>query len=386
MIHAAFTRSCQLLITLALCIAARPAALAQSASAPASAPAGATPITTRWQAPKGPFLVATIDLHTFRDEARAKDLECTIRFPILSKADHAQPASFPLVIFSHGMGGSRTAFADLSEFWASHGYIVIHPTHADSVELQKRTNPDAARGFLTNPRDYTNKVDPAGRLADAKFLLDNLSAIEAVDPRLRTGDRGLINRDKIAMAGHSAGAMTTQLAIGAHVRGARGLSQGESLRQRMQVRSVGDDRIDVGLIISGQGTTSRMFTDESWLKVPVPTLTITGSNDTSRASDETPQSRRHPFEKSPGRAKGGQPAYLLWLEGATHGSYQGKGLTKLLGEGDVPHLDTIVRATKVVTLAMLDAYLKDDQQARALLEDAAAAKKSTQDVATLDHK
>lgn len=383
MTHTALTRSCRLLITLSLCISAHATAHAQSASVPAPA---ATPVTTRWQAPKGPFQVATIDLHTFRDEARKKDLECTIRFPILSKADQAQHASFPLIIFSHGMGGSRTAFADLSEFWASHGYIVIHPTHSDSVELQKRANPDSPRSFLTNPRDYTKRVEPADRLADVKFVLDNLDAIEASDPRLRSGDRGLINRDKIATAGHSAGAMTTQLAIGTRVRGVRGLSQGETLRQRMQVRSVGDDRIDVGLIISGQGTTSRMFTDESWLKVPVPTLTITGSNDTSRASDETPQSRRHPFEKSPGEAKGGQPAYLLWLEGASHGSYQGKGLTALLGEGDVPNLDTIVRATRVVTLAMLDAHLKDDKQAKSLLEDPAAAKQATRDVATLDHK
>jgi predicted dienelactone hydrolase len=377
-------RSCQLLSLFLWCWLSCPAANAQDTPPPASPTATAS----RWQAPKGPFQVATIDRHVFRDEARKKDLESTIRFPIRNPVNQAQPAdsAFPLIIFSHGMGGSRTAFADLSEFWASHGYIVVHPTHSDSVELQKRANPDSPRSFLANPRDYTKKVEPADRLADIKFLLDNIDAIEAVDPRLRDGDRGLINRGKIAMAGHSAGAMTTQLAIGVQVRGARGLAEGETLRQRTQVRSVGDDRIDLGLIISGQGTTSRMFTDESWLKVPVPTLTITGSEDTSRASDETPQSRRHPFEKSPGQAKGGQPAYLLWLEGATHGSYQGKSLTRMLGEGDVPNLDAIVRATKVTTLAMLDAYLKEDKQASLLLEDAAAAKKATQNIATLSHK
>jgi len=377
-------RPCQSLSMLLCCWLPCPVAIAQNVAQPAASAA----IAARWQALAGQFQVATIDRHVFRDEARKKDLECTIRFPIRNSNDQAKPAdtTFPLIIFSHGMGGSRTAFADLSEFWASHGYIVVHPTHSDSVELQKRANPDSPRSFLTNPRDYTKKVEPADRLADVKFLLDNLSAIEAIDPRLRSGDRGLISRDKIAMAGHSAGAMTTQLAIGVQVRGARGLAEGETLRQRMQVRSVGDDRIDLGLIISGQGTTSRMFTDESWLKVPVPTLTITGSEDASRASDETPQSRRHPFEKSPGQAKGGQPAYLLWLEGATHGSYQGKSLTRVLGEGDVPNLDTIARATKVTTLAMLDAYLKDDEQARAVLEDAAAAKKATQSIATLSHK
>jgi predicted dienelactone hydrolase len=363
------------------------AARAQAPQASAKVDGEAT--EARWAAAKGPHEVVTIGLRVLRDEQRKKDLECTIRFPIADARSGAGDESrvaaaskFPLIIFSHGMGGNRTAFGELSEFWASHGYVVVHPTHADSVELQKRSDPDAARGFVGDPRAYTKKVDPAGRLADVKFLLDNIDLIEAVDARLR----GRVDRDKIGMAGHSAGAMTTQLAIGVEVKGLRELSEGETLRQRMRIRSVGDPRIDVGLIISGQGTTSRMFSDESWLKVPVPTLTITGSKDTSRASDETPESRRHPFEKAAGVAKGGQPAYLLWLEGATHGSYQGKGLSRLLGEGEVANLDTIVRATKVVTLAMLDACLKGDERARALMEDGGAAKRATEGVGRLEHK
>ncbi len=339
----------------------------------------------RWQAPKGPFEVATLERITLHDATRKKDLEATLRFPVVSGPD-AMASRFPLIIFSHGMGGSRTAFAELSEFWASHGYVVVHPTHSDSLELQKRADPKAGRGFMTDPRAYTKNVDPADRLADVKFLLDSLDAIEAFDQRLGTKEGGRIDSERIGMAGHSAGALTTQMAIGVGVRGLRGLADGESFRQRMAVRSVGDARIDVGVIISGQGTTSRMLTKDSWLKVSVPTLTITGSKDTSRASNETPESRRHSFEFAPGVAKGGQPAYLLWLEGATHGSYQGKGLSSLLGEGNVAGLDIIVRATKVGTLAMLDAYLKNDEVAIALLKDSDAAERATEGLGTIEHK
>ena len=43
---------------------------------------------------------------------------------------------FPAIIFSHGTGASKDDYAALGEFWAAHGYVSIHPSHADSLALR----------------------------------------------------------------------------------------------------------------------------------------------------------------------------------------------------------------------------------------------------------
>src|SRR5450759_4034355 len=118
--------------------------------------------------PSGGYKVATgpwtsaakqIVLH---DDARQKDLEITVRYP---QTDLSSTERFPLVIFSHGAGGSRDAFADLTTHWASHGYVVILPTHADSIELRRRHGEDLSR--LQGNLDYLlTDVRPMDRLGD----------------------------------------------------------------------------------------------------------------------------------------------------------------------------------------------------------------------------
>lgn len=306
----------------------------------------------------GPWRVGKKSM-TLRDEARGKDLKVLVRFPDVPEVaagvpggPNPEPSKFPLVLFSHGMGGSSDAFAELSEHLASHGYIVVHPTHDDSLALQGDRR-EAVRGMLRDPKAYRTRVDPVGRVDDLKFLIDKVGAIET-----ESGMRGRIDLERIGVAGHSAGAMTTQLIIGTRARGVR-LGGGQAL----QLHSIGDDRVDVGVVISGQGTTTRMFTAESWKGVSVPMLVIAGSNDTSPASPETPESRRHPFEFSRGVVAGGPPAYLLYIQGAYHSSYSGK-------QADSPdERRMIVDCTHSSTLAMLDAFLKDEPGARDYLKN-----------------
>ncbi|PSB31432.1 alpha/beta hydrolase [Chlorogloea sp. CCALA 695] len=56
------------------------------------------------------------------DHKRDRQLPLKIYYP------HA-PGLFPVIIFSHGAGGSKAAFTYLSTFLASCGYICIHSTH-----------------------------------------------------------------------------------------------------------------------------------------------------------------------------------------------------------------------------------------------------------------
>lgn len=333
-------------------------------------------------APDAPALeVITLDL-TLRDEARAKDLELRIRAPKLPSPPNAPPdnappnnaldathAPFPLIIFSHGAGGSNDAFPDLSAHWASRGFVVVHPTHSDSIALRRRDGQDLSH-LRENPRNLVMDVDGPDRLADCSFIIDSISEIEAqlgaagvtlhqpsddILPLCAMAPVPLIDATRIGMAGHSAGAYTTQVAFGAKVRGPRWGS--------LRLKSHADPRITAAILISGQGTTSRSFTKDSWSDITGPMMVIAGSLDVSRISDETPESRREPFEY----AKPGDK-YLIYIEGATHGSYQGKGLATMLRENPTTDIDVITAAVSSGTTAFFDRYLRQSEEGKTYLE------------------
>jgi predicted dienelactone hydrolase len=150
----------------------------------------------------------------------------------------------------------------------------------------------------------------------------------------------------------------------------------------LQPRSHGDARVRAAILVSGQGTSNRMFTPDSWSELSKPMLVVTGSKDVAAIGNETPASRREPFD----RAKPGDK-YLLFIEGATHSSYQGRGAGLLL-DREVPDratLEMITSVTASVTLAFLDAYIKDDRAARAYLASDAVKTLSSNN-ATLERR
>lgn len=324
----------------------QPVALEPTSASPQAATNAAEP-GAHYKLEPGPFATgeAVLSIH---DDDRNKDVEVRVRYP------KNAPSAVPLVLFSHGMGGSNNAFTDLTTHWASHGYVVILPTHDDSIKLRKEKGEDVST-FLTNPNKYAMSVDPPGRVADLSLILNKLADIERQVPAMKTGDGGsLIDIDHIGVAGHSAGALTTQLAIGVKAR---------TKRHPLRALSEPEKRFDCAIVISGQGTTTRMFAKDSWSELSKPMFVIAGSEDTTRVGNETPASRREPFEL----AKPGDK-YLLFIEGATHSSYQGKQNLGLLGEKPSTDISVIAAATSDGTLAFLDAYLKQDDAAKRYLQ------------------
>lgn len=294
-------------------------------------------------APAAPaFDIITLDL-TLQDESRNKDLELRIRAPKLTAATPHAP--LPLIIFSHGAGGSNDAFPDLSAHWASRGYVVVHPTHSDSI-AQRRRNGEDLSGLRESPQRLLMDVNGPDRLADCSFIIDSIPALtDALNKDVPEASRLTIDTDRIGMAGHSAGAYTTQIAFGAKVRGPRWGS--------LRLQSHADPRIDAAILISGQGTTNRSLAKDSWSDITGPMMVIAGSLDTSPISDETPESRCEPYDY----AKPGDK-YLIYIDGATHGSYQGKGLATMLRESPTTDIDIITAAVSSSTTAFFDRYLK----------------------------
>src|SRR5687767_14481175 len=71
---------------------------------------------------------------TLHDAKRNKELPLTLFIP-------DAPGPHPLIVFSHGAGGSGEYYRPLVAAWVRKGYVVICPTHADSIALmtsQKR--------------------------------------------------------------------------------------------------------------------------------------------------------------------------------------------------------------------------------------------------------
>ena len=305
------------------------------------------------------YKVAPTATFALKDEKRSKTLEMTVVWPQAPlEANAKSPAQFPLVVFSHGLGGSDEAFPFLADYLAARGYVVIRPTHADSAKYMKTPGE-----FIRDPRASAKKLDLRDRLQDLVFILDSLAAIEKGPlGGGGVGENILIDRARIAAAGHSAGALTTMLATGTQ---ARALDKTVA-SYAAGIKSIAESRFKAGVVISGAGLKNKMLSEDSWKKVLVPLIFFDGSLDTSKASDETPESRKDGFKYSRGTVGGGPPAWLVFIQGATHSSYGGKTKALALDAGAMEPTDPqlVSAITNETTFEFLEASLNGSQSAK----------------------
>lgn len=327
----------RLLIGLIICLAPL-AAIAHQPSPQPAAPDPAPAQTYPTELTPGPFEVAVNPEIRFQRDGRELPLPLLVRHPVPTEDN---PGPFPLVVFSHGMGGYTNAFEHLSNHLATHGYTVIHPAHTDSIKLRREAGESADNLRRTFTPGGTSSVDLQSRIDDCIWVRQNTAAIEAALER-----PGVIDTTRAAVAGHSAGAMTTQTLAGLRfytrfARNGRSMSDGS--------------HFDAYIVISGQGTTRPSLNDQSWQGITKPMLVLAGTEDISRVSDETPESRRHPYEHAPRGDK-----YLIHITGATHSSYQGARAPK----ADAKRIEAL---TTHASLAFLDLHIKQTETAKTWL-------------------
>jgi len=111
---------------------------------------------------------------------------------------------WPLVAFSHGSGGTRVGYVFLTEFLASHGFIVIAADHIGNANYTIVNNMVVKAG---GARAQANAAD---RPKDVSFLIDSISTMTNTP-----GNRfsGHVDLDRIAAAGMSYGGWTTMRVI-----------------------------------------------------------------------------------------------------------------------------------------------------------------------------
>jgi|694.fasta_scaffold15221_11 predicted dienelactone hydrolase len=212
-----------------------------------------------------------IEALTFVDDQRHREIPLNIYYP-------RERNKYPILFFSHGAGGSRLSYDYLGRYWASHGYIAIHPTHigSDSSLLGKQRGLgfQLLKDIIDDPQQWQDRVQ------DISALIDSLPLLEQKVPVLA----GKLDRSSIGVAGHSFGAHTVMLLAGANLR----LPNGAILNLK-------DERICAFLAISPQGTGRQGFDRHSWEMINRPMMLITGPEDRGLMG-ETAQWRQQSFD------------------------------------------------------------------------------------------
>lgn len=118
----------------------------------------------------------------------------------------ATGSDLPVILLSHGHGPSlyipsKDGYAPLVNFYAEQGFAVIQPTHASSKVAGFAPDAPGAPLFWR------------ARVEEMKLILDQLDAIEAMVPAIA----GRLDHDRIAAVGHSMGAQTVGMLLGARL-------------------------------------------------------------------------------------------------------------------------------------------------------------------------
>lgn len=246
------------------------------------------------------------------------------------------PGPHPLVVFSHGAYSSKDEYDRLALVWAGRGYVVMLPTHIDSTTLQ------GVRGQMTPPNTFET------RLRDIRLILAKLDEIADRNPDLK----GKIDRERIAIAGHSFGGQIAQVMTGASIAAEPGGAP----------QALGDPRLKAAIVLMGAGHFPGMMDKPSWQGVgATPQLVVAGTADAAvMIPDADWRWRYEPYELLPPGDK-----YGVVLQGSDH--YLGG----LICRPDVPGPQDAegLQAVNAAAIAFLDAYLKDDRAARAWLAE-----------------
>ncbi len=263
-----------------------------------------------------------------------RPLELRVTFP-------KSGGPYPVIVHSHGMYGSGDGVRPLTDAFARHGYVVVAPTHGDSMRYaDAETRRRALGGSLDNTKSWDE------RPKEVSLIIDRLAELEDKVEGLK----GKVDTTKVGVGGHSFGAWTTQVVSGMTLgRGAISMS---------------DPRPIAFLVISPSGIGGGV-TKESFAAMRGPMLMVSGDNDRGRFEGDPGDYRRQAFQHAtPGDKT------LVWIKDADHGfgginGRSGARLSagRLGGRSNPRHVDIVHQAS----LAFWDSTLRGDARAKAWL-------------------
>jgi predicted dienelactone hydrolase len=286
------------------------------------------------------------------DAARQRSVPVKIYLP-------ANDTPLPVVIFSHGLGGSRDGYSYLGKYWAAHGYVAVHVQHVGSDDSVWKNagmleRIPALKKAILDPRNAIN------RPLDISFTIDELTKLND-DPKSELYHR--LDLKHIGVAGHSFGTFTS-LAIA-------GMTFTQLDKQ------LNDPRVSAFIAMSAPNLQPGADPKKVYGSITIPGLHITGTEDKIMIHADDPASnRRIPYDSI---SKGDE--YLVIFDRADHMVFSGARR----GAQPQPTDAGIQTDVCVLTTQFWDAYLKGNTTALAGLQKE-SIKKTLNSLVTVEEK
>jgi predicted dienelactone hydrolase len=270
---------------------------------------------------------------TFTDAARKRELPIRVYLP-------AETTTAPVVLFSHGLGGSREGSAYLGKHWAARGYVAVFLQHPGSdVSVWKGKPPTEVLGSLKKALNLENLLL---RVKDVPAVLDQL---QRWNQQSGHALYGRLDMGRVGMSGHSFGAVTTEAVSGQAAPGGKAVFT--------------DPRIKAAIIFS-PSSPAVGSPQAAFGKVQVPWMLMTGTKDLVPQLTKTDmKSRLAVFAALPPGGK-----YELVLDGAEHSAFTERPLPGDTEKRNPNHHRVIL----ALSTAFWDAWLRDDPAAKAWLD------------------
>ena len=267
-----------------------------------------------------------------KDTDRSREVPLQIYLPAVMDKETVEPA--PVIIHSHGLGGTNKTSAFLGKHWGARGYIAIfvqHPGSDDSV-------------WKDVPR--LRRFQAMRKAASAENLKLRIGDINAVIVHLENWNtepdhplNGRMDLDHIGMSGHSFGAITTQ-----HV---SGVTVGKTQRST-------NAKIKAAIPMS-PSTPRLQNAEKAFGNVSIPWLCMTGTHDESIIGGASAESRQLVYPALPPKDK-----YELVLFEAEHSVFTERALPNDTKKRNPNHHTAI----KAISTAFWDAHLGEDPAAK----------------------
>jgi len=278
----------------------------------------------------GPYPVRTIEAVTINDPVQERDITLRLLIP-----DGDGP--FPLVVYSTGMFCFPQMYDRIIGHWASHGYAVMEPNHRDSPNNDRPPSMDELETIV------------ASRVRDVSAVVDSIDDIEKGIDR-----NDFIDRQRVAIGGHSFGAVVSMIKSGLIIKDEYRGDWGEPA----------DERFQAAVLMSTVGPSMQEFADNAFDGLQNPFIATGGTRDVGRVDlgDLTPAEwRMQAYLLAPPGDK-----YSVITEGTDH--YMGGLICNADrgGEADPAAVATV----RAMTTAFLDAYINEDPNAMEFLRTA----------------
>jgi predicted dienelactone hydrolase len=265
------------------------------------------------------------------DEKRSREIPLRVYLP----PDQKTPA--PVVLFSHGLGGSREGSKFLGLHWAKRGYVAVFLQHPGS---------DTGVWRGTKLTERKAKLKDAAGLENFRMRVEDVPAVLDQLEKWNADGQPFAKRfelTKFGMSGHSFGAVTTQAVSGQEFRVGKKLT---------------DPRIKAAVVMSPSGPAIG-DPKVAFGKVSIPWLLMTGTKDGSPISNMEAKDRLVVFPALPEGSK-----YELVLKDAEHSVFTDHKLPGERGQRNPKHHQAIL----ALSTAFWDAYLRGDDAAKKWLD------------------